>query len=298
MEYLNLKEVVYDNITFDIKQNVKTIFTTNDICQNTNTNKKLIEFYNTSINTNDVKVFFLFETEYHNAFSHWVFENAVFLPYFKYFPKNVLVLVNKNEYRTYKKLFFNLFNIPEDNLYYIDNTIDQPLDYKLIPQNNICIICRNLRMNTQIRNNMFSNIFTNLTSNFYNEIHQNHNFDYTKKIKHLFFPRNKKENFKPNDRLVNYMNVSKFLKGNEYVTYNTEDTIDIKDQIQLLLSAENVYLEGGSSYFVNGLFCKDSKLYIYGNVTNSSERNLKTYNLLQLIKDAMVKNNNYITYIG
>lgn len=36
MEYLNLKEVVYDNITFYIKQNVKTIYTTKDICQNTN----------------------------------------------------------------------------------------------------------------------------------------------------------------------------------------------------------------------------------------------------------------------
>ena len=77
MEYLNLKEVVYDNITFDIKQNVKTIFTTNDICQNTNTNKKIIEFYNTSINTNDVKVFFLFETEYHNAFSHNHYKNGL-----------------------------------------------------------------------------------------------------------------------------------------------------------------------------------------------------------------------------
>jgi len=50
--------------------------------------------------------------------------------------------------------------------------------------------------------------------------------------------------------------------------------------------------------FVNGLFYKDSKLYIYGKVTNSSEHNLKTYNLLQLIKDAMVKNNNDITYVG
>jgi len=298
MEYLNLKEVVYDNITFDIKQNVKTIFTTNDICEDTNTNKKIIEFYNTSINVSDVKVFFLFETEYHNSFGHWINENALFLPYFKYFPKNVFVLVNKNEHRTYKKLFFNLFNIPEDKLYYLDNTIDQALDYNLIPENNICIICRNLRASTQVKNSIFSNNFTNLINNFYGGIRENHNFDYTKKIKHLFFPRNKKENYKPNDRHINYTNVSKFLEGSEWVTYNTEETIDIKDQIQLLLSAENVYLEGGSAYFVNGLFCKDSKLYIYGNVTNSSENNLKTYNLLQLIKNSIVKNNNDITYIG
>ena len=60
---------------------------------------------------------------------------------------------------------------------------------------------------------------------------------------------------------------------------------------------ENIYLEG-VTIFVNGLFYKDSKLYIYGKVTNSSEHNLKTYNLLQLIKDAMVKNNNDITYVG
>ena len=86
------------------------------------------------------------------------------------------------------------------------------------------------------------------------------------------------------------------MEGTECVTYNTEETIDIKDQIQLLLSAENVYLEGGSSYFVNGLFCKDSELYIYGNITTNAESNIKSYNMLQLIKDVIVRNDNDITY--
>ena len=297
MEYLNLKEIVYNDITFDIKQNVKTIFTTNDICENTNTNNKIVEFYNTCINKDDLKVYFLFETEYHNAFAHWVYENALFLPYIKYFPKNMLILVNKNEHRTYKTLFFNVFNIPENKLYYIDNRVNQNLDYTLIPENNICIVCRNLRLNTQIRNNKFSSIFTNLITNFYNEIFENNVFDYTKKIKHLFFPRNKKENYKQNDREIDYTNTIKFLEGKECVTYNTEETVDIKDQIQLLLSAENVYLEGASSYFVNGLFCKDTKLYIYGNTTTNEEMNLKIYNLLQLIKDEILKRNNDIMYI-
>jgi hypothetical protein len=297
MDFLNLKEIVYNNITFDIKQNIKTIYTTNNICENTNTNEKNIEYYDTSINNEDLKIFFLFETEYHNAFGHWIYENATFLPFIKYFPKNMYILVNENEYRTYKKLFFNLFNINEDKLYYLNNTIDQELDYNLIPENNICIVCRNLKLNTQIKNEKFTNIFTYLTDNFCHEIFSNNKFDYTKKINHLFFPRNKKENYTPNNRCVDYSNLYEILKEKEYVTYNTLETIDIKDQIQLLLSADNVYLEWGSSFFVNGLFCRDSNLYTYGNVMTDKDKDIffEKYSLTKKISNIIKRNNDIIS---
>lgn len=261
MDYLNLEEITHNNVTFDIKKNVKTIYTTNDISEYTNTNEKKIIFYDKCIIEDDLKIFFLFETEYHDAFGHWIYENAVFLQYIKYFPKNMYILVKKNEHRTYKTLFFNLFNIEENRICYLDNILYESFDYNLIPENNLCIICRNIRLNTRKSVEKSKSIFTILLNNFYNEIFENNIFDYNKKIKHLIFTRNKKENYKPNDRHIDYSKLYNLLKGEEYITYNTEETVNIKDQIQLLLSAENVYLDSGSSLSVNGLFCKNSNIY-------------------------------------
>jgi hypothetical protein len=44
--------------------------------------------------------------------------------------------------------------------------------------------------------------------------------------------------------------------------YDTMETTDIKNQIQLLLSSENIYLDYGASFAVNTLFCRNSNIYI------------------------------------
>jgi len=257
MDYLHLNEITYNNMTFDIKKNVKSVHT------NIRNNEKKIEYYNNDIDVTKLSIFFLFETQFNLAFGHWIYENAVHLPYFKYFPNEVKILVNKNDHRNYKKLFFNLFNIIEDKIQYLDNVPLQDYDYNLIPDNNICIICNHVILTSDINQDNHKKLYLEkLFTNFYNEIFENNIFDYNKKIQHLFFPRNNSENYKPNDRIMDYSNVYKLLEGKKYIMYDTMETTDIKNQIQLLLSSENIYLDYGSSFFVNTLFCRNSNIYI------------------------------------
>ena len=107
MELLKNEDIIINNITFDIKTNVKDVFT--DI----HTGNKSYTFYEEPIDKDNLKIFLLFETPFHEAFCHWVFESAILLPFVKNFISydNFFILVNKNNERKYKKSFFKLFNI-------------------------------------------------------------------------------------------------------------------------------------------------------------------------------------------
>ena len=145
MELIKNTEITINNVTFDIKTNVKDIFT--DI----HTGNKTYTFYEEPIDKDNLKIFFLFEAPFHEAFCHWVFESAIFLPFVKNFTSydNFFILVNKNNERKYKKSFFKLFNINDKNIQYIDNleTHTDNVSYKNIQKNNISIVCRNFILN-------------------------------------------------------------------------------------------------------------------------------------------------------
>ena len=51
------------------------------------------------------------------------------------------------------------------------------------------------------------------------------------------------------------------LSGKKYTEYKTSETVDLNDQIQLVSRSKNIYLDWGSSLFVNGLFSKESTIY-------------------------------------
>jgi hypothetical protein len=85
-----------------------------------------------------------------------------------------------------------------------------------------------------------------------------------KSTAYLFFPRSRNgENYKPNDRAINYQPVKEILNGKEYTVYDTANTKNLKDQIELLVSSKNIFLDWGSAFMVNMLFCRDSNVYTY-----------------------------------
>lgn len=251
IDYYKNKEIHLDcGVIFDIKHNVKSInINVNNSCRN-------YDFYDEPITTTPY-IFFIFETQYHLAFSHWVFESAIFLPYFKYFI-DAQLLVNSNPKRDYKQLFFNLFNI--NNIQYLDNVEDEKI-YQNIPKNNICIVSRNFTWNdlsSNSRDTSCLKLYKKLVMNFKDNIKYGSTEKYTE---HLFLPRNVSQNYKPNDRIIDYTKIKKILLNKNYITYNTLETTDFYKQIQLVSTAKNIYLDWGSNMFVNGFFSKDSNIY-------------------------------------
>jgi hypothetical protein len=138
-------------------------------------------------------------------------------------------------------------------------------------------------------------MFKELIINFKNLILRNCNIIYQleKTIDNLFFPRSKKENYAANDRIINYDKIYKLLEGKNYTEYDTINTKDLKEQIKLLVSSQNIILDWGSSFFVNGLFCNNSNIFFYG--CRIHELNFEG---LKIIYEIHKENNNikYISY--
>ena len=289
MDLLELEEITINTIKFDIKKNVKDVFL------NMNTAQKTLTFYEDPIDENNLAIFLLFENPFHEAFGHWVFESAIFLPFVDYFTKykNFFIVVNKNNERKYKKSFFKMFNINEKNIYYIDNTYTHTneISYKNIPKNNISIICSNFVINQgrEYFNNILIENITFLINNFYNIILENIKCE--KQIEHLFMPRNKIENYIPNDRQINYDSINSILENKEYICYDTQETDNFIEQVILIQKSKNIYLNWGSSYIVNGFFSKDSNIYI---AMNGITYNCYNHLIGNIILNIIEKNNNII----
>ena len=287
MELLKNKEITITNVCFDIKANVKDVFT--DI----HTGNKSYTFYEEPIDENNLQILFLFETPFHEAFCHWVFESAIFLPFVKKFTSydNFFILVNKNNERKYKKSFFKLLNINDKNIEYIDNleTHTDTVSYKNIPKNNISIICKNFILN-QVPNSLNDNLietYTFLINHFYETIVKDIHRE--KQIENLFLPRSKIENYLPNDRQINYDSLNTLLKNKECVSYDTQATDNFIEQVILLQKSTNVYTYWGSSFYVNGFFSKDSNIYIAMNNTSYNCDN--SFLLCKIIKKKIEENN-------
>ena len=136
----------------------------------------------------------------------------------------------------------------------LDNEENIPHDcktmYKNIPINNICLVSKHFQC---LNSRLDVNLLTELIKNFKNIIEKNLNIDINNEKKYneyLFFPRNKKYNFKPNDRNFDYTKVYEMLKNKKYIEYDTMNTDNFKNQIELLLSSKNIFLDWGSSFFV------------------------------------------------
>jgi len=276
-----------DSFLFKVELNVKNIFI------DVSTGNKTFEYYQNEKST-PTHLFFIFETPYHNAFAHWVFESAVFLPFVNKFVGNAnfYVLVNKNEHRKYKELFFKLFNISSDRIWLIDNTSINSNDvaYQNIPENNTCIVCKNITLNTKrLPDKNSADLFKYLIYNFHCEVLKKVDSDITKTVDHLFLPRNKTENYSPNDRVINYSKCAQILKSVQYLEYDSNNTENYVEQITLLRKSKNIYTVWGSSHMVNGFFSKNSTIFVICNDTPYRYHN--EYSLHMFIYDFIEKTN-------
>jgi len=185
--------------------------------------------------------YFVIDTISSEAFGHWVFESAIYLPAFKELQKLFpgLKLVLKEE-KTFKILFCKFFNINTDEITYN------------IEKDNICffpspISSHNDKTITQeLKNQIYKfREFFNSESEIYYE--------------NIVMPRQTKENYKCNDRQYNFEPLIKQLQP--YIL-NTDEITDLKDQISIIQSGKNIYLSEGSPFLVNGLFCKNKNIFI------------------------------------
>lgn len=71
-----MEHIIIDNQIFEIRKNVKS-----QTC-NIFTSELFFEYYDSEENNNQLTYFLLFETCFDAAFSHWIYESAMYLSYF------------------------------------------------------------------------------------------------------------------------------------------------------------------------------------------------------------------------
>ena len=279
------ENILINNVEFKIYKNVES-----QEC-NIHTSELFYTYYNSELDVENIQYFLLFETCFDAAFGHWIYESAIFLPYYhelKHKYPKLKILVKRNPKRTYKKLIFNALNIVDDEIFWIDNIdkFSSTIVYEKIPINNVCISSPNQYSNTLPIKHY--DLLKELIINFKEKLLDNLNIKYPleKSIENLFLPRSKNgENYQPNERQINYSQVYDLLKDKEYKEYDTVNTENFKDQIELLISAKNIFIDWGSSFVVNVLFSRNSNIFLSGVMQHQIDAGYLPYPILCEIND-------------
>jgi len=229
----------YNQITIDIYKLFKLENVLEYSYENHNTWKIIL---NDDLKLANENIYFIIDTLFQDAFGHWVFESAIYLPLFKKlketYPNIKLVL---KEEKNYKKLFCKYFNIDSNDIVYI------------IESNNISFFPSPI---TCLNDQVISETYKNQIFKFKEFFVDNNNI----KRDLLIMPRQTKENYKNNDRVHNIQYLLDKYKDKAYIL-NTDEITDLKDQIDLVQSSKNIFLTEGSPFFVNSFFCKNKNIY-------------------------------------
>jgi hypothetical protein len=233
-------------------------------------NKYIIEFDENNSNE-DISYYFNLDTLHHDAFAHWVFESAIYLPLFiKLKTKYPSLKIYSTEFKNYKKLFYNYFDVNENDIVYNlqnSNVCIFPLPISSL---NINILDNNWRLHIDY---FITKINLSCTNN--KHTHQ------------IFLPRQNKENYKNNDRSYNTIDIINHIQNNNGIILNTDEIIDLREQIHQVNSSSNVILTGGSPYLVNGLFCKNSSIIVLDDFVIDQIKYIK----MKYIHDKICENN-------
>jgi hypothetical protein len=225
----------------------------------------------------------------HEAFAHWVYESAIYLPIFgrlkeieKY--KNIRILLNGR--KRFKTLFLNFFNIPESDVCY---SIDPD-------SNNTCIFPSPISALND--NSLFSDRYMQIVDRFIGIFH-----DYVTapiiepQYEYTVLPRQVLENYICNNRTYNLDFIYDFLRkeSKSYCILNTDGITDLADQILSVRSSPNVVVTDGSPFLVNNMFCLNQNIYVVDTMTVGQSA---LYVKLKYIRDRVSAiNNNNIQYI-
>jgi len=223
-------------------------------------NKWILEIDNTftNIDTNISTTSYpilIIDTKYHDAFVHWVFESGIYLPFFIILKKKYPDLkLYSREFKKYKKLFYDFFQISSEDIIYELS----PTSEYIFP---LPISSLNIKELNETWKIQFDIFLAHLTCGI-----SNGNLSPEKSISTIFLPRQKKENYKGNDRFYETTDICNHLRGNTDLILNTDIIVNLKTQIELVSCSKNVVLTAGSSYFINGLFCRDSNIIVLDDI--------------------------------
>jgi hypothetical protein len=210
--------------------------------------------------SSDKKYYFVIDLVHHDAFGHWVYESAIYLPLFsrlrELYPGIQLLL---KERKRYKSMFLQFFNIDEADVCYSIDT-------------GYCNLCLFPSLISSLNDNrFFTDDYKRILTNFMNIFHDYEPPSASTMVSydHVIMPRQTLENYKHNDRFYPIMDNLIQKLGVGSLVVNTDTLVELAEQIRLVRSAPIVILTDGSPFIVNILFCRNQSIYVVDNITLS-----------------------------
>ncbi len=220
--------------------------------------------------------YFVIDLMEHDAFGHWVYESAVYLPLFKklktFFPTLRLLLKGS---KTFKTLFLQYFKIPMTEVC-----------YNLEP-GNVCVFPSPI---TAMRDLSCTDAYMKIVDGFMLEFQgeSTHRYDY------VVLPRQKLENYAPNNRSYDMTTIMTTLTGANYLVYNTDTDHSLEEQIAVVRSAPTVIVTDGSPFLVNLMFGQNQHFLVVDNLSQSLS---VTFPKLRYIIDTACRNGNRVEFL-
>jgi hypothetical protein len=223
--------------------------------------------------------YFIFNCPGQDAFAHFVYESFIFYPILKKITNiypSIKILTNNN--KKYVNNLFNFFNIKNEIINKIENL------------NNICFFSPIISLNDHNINQELYIKHINLFSTY---IIKNISLLDNQNI--LFLPRNTKDNYIGNDRIIcGSDNIKENIIKNGGTIIDTYELNDIGLQFSKINSFNTIILDFGSSFLVNGIFLTNKKIIILDNFNYSSQIN--SFISIKILYN-IIKNNNTIHII-
>lgn len=206
-----------------------------------------------------------------NAFAHWVFESAVFLPIIKSEGKRVVLV----ERKMYKRLFCEYFGFTDADVDYGGNpcpTAPILMDRVIRPE--------------------YPLILSNFCAHFSTHVVPDVDF--------VLMPRQTAENYVSNDRkckLTPFLDVFK-TSGRSYRIVETDYIRSLQEQIDLVNSGRTLIVTDGSPALVNGVLCSGKTIYVVRDWAGGTvETQVGIYPMYRLI-ESEIKKKNTLRYIN
>ena len=286
--------LIDDNICYTIGENVCTQKIDTETSVSYLTSHELLTIQKSDY----VHHLFLFESPYHGIFGHWVHEASIFILQFKkmvYKYPSLKLAVNANPYRSFKRLFLEALDVNENHIHWLENTNikmhGNEISYQDLPSPNKCIICPVQCLT--ITNCKRTKEFSLLVDNLHNTLMLNKQRELNPNVA-IFFKRSES---KDNSRTSNpdYTKVYSLLEKYETTKiYDTKDTKNLHEQINLLGMGRDLYVDYGSAFVVNGMCCEGSNIYVT-NDTDEFDTMLDQYTrfpCIRLLVDKIRSRNN------
>ena len=181
------------------------------------------------------------------AFGHWVYESVIYIPVYKRLKEtNPTMKLMIGSYKPYKELYIHYFGLDMQDVVY-----SIPLGSTcMIPSPTYSLTRKDIsREHQSLIENIIPSIYVNIKDGF------------------TFFPREDTNNYEGNNHMkISFRSIVDFMDrtGIPYSVYNTSATSSLLEQIEKVQHSKVILIPDGSAFLVNGVFARDSIIYVVG----------------------------------